>query len=114
MSFSLASMVWFFLMHCLRERIECQEKLPCFCRYLVLQVICYLFCIKKYKTVKVPRSKEGSKNNKTSKNHNFPSKSYLNAQFSFEYGFSRSDIVKIFKLKPVLTGKNIDTVSVLF
>lgn len=53
MAFALSAMVWFFLMHCLREYQSQHSKVPRTIKFLVSKCICHIMCIKNYRRIKV-------------------------------------------------------------
>ncbi len=60
MGFSLSAMIWFSIMNMLKEN----KKVPKFCKWLVLNVICYMMCMKNFKIKKNHSSLTEKQNNK--------------------------------------------------
>ena len=52
MGFSLSAMIWFSVMNLLREH----KKVPKFFRFIVLNYICYIMCVKTFKIKKRAKS----------------------------------------------------------
>ena len=52
MGFSLSAMIWFSVMNLLREH----KKVPKFFRFIVLNYICYIMCVKTFKIKKQAKS----------------------------------------------------------
>ncbi len=53
MSFSLSSMVWFFLMNLLREHLAAHNKIPFICKLFIENIVCFLMCKKNYKQISI-------------------------------------------------------------